>query len=130
MKAANLKNCENIAGYKISRENNSQTIFSAESLMQRKYLTALFTETALFHALSAVMQAKNPLSSRWKGSIYVTLFSCPVLSFRATLRKLFPVFCCHGRQGRTWINTWKRWPGQIFLSFNAMSAKITKNYYA
>ena len=53
MKAAHLKNCENIAGYKITRENNS--IFSAESLMQRKYLTALLTETALFHALSAVM---------------------------------------------------------------------------
>ena len=66
MKAAHLKNSENIVpGYKITRENNS--IFSTESLMQRKYFIALFIETALFHALSAVMQAKNPMSSRWKG---------------------------------------------------------------
>ena len=64
LKAAQLKNSGNIApGYKITRENNS--IFSAKSLMQRKYCTTLFTETALFLALSAVMD----------GSIYVTLFA-------------------------------------------------------
>ena len=66
MKAAHLKNSENIVpGYKMTRENNS--IFSAESLMQRKYFIALFIETALLHTLSAVMQGKNPMSWRWKG---------------------------------------------------------------
>lgn len=67
MKAAHLKNSENIVPrYKITRENNS--IFSAESLMQRKYFIALFIEAALFHALSAVLQAREE-------SIYVTLFA-------------------------------------------------------
>ena len=74
MKAAHLKNSENIVPrYKINRENNS--IFSAESLMQRKYFIALFIEAALFHALSAVMQAKKSNVIALKGSIYVTLFA-------------------------------------------------------
>ena len=75
MKAAHLKNSENIVpGYKITRENNS--IFSAESLlMQRKYFIALFIEAALFHALSAVMQAKKSNVIALEGSIYVTLFA-------------------------------------------------------
>lgn len=74
MKAAHLKNSENIVPrYKITRENNS--IFSTESLMQRKYFIALFIEAALFHALSAVMQAKKSNLIALEESIYVTLFA-------------------------------------------------------
>ena len=74
MKVAHLKNSESIVPwYKITRENNS--IFSDKSLMQRKYFIALFIETALFHALSAVMQAKESNIIALEGSIYVTLFA-------------------------------------------------------
>ena len=40
---------------------------------------------------------------------------------RLYLLKLFPVVCCKGWQGWTWIETLK--------SFNAMLAKIIRKYY-